>query len=94
MGRCALAIAIGCVALYAAHRLMLWMERKGWVYYWHKRGSGNLGNVLLPVQAIYQPEVNYVIEERARDDAEEDESGDPPFPDDELLNTNSQRYFP
>lgn len=94
MGRYALAIAIGCVALYAVHCLLLWMERKGWVYYRHARGSGSLGNVFLPVQAIYQPEVNYVLEERARDDAEQDESGDPPFPGGAPPNATTQRYIP
>ena len=73
--------ALAAAGLYGLHRLFLWMEQQGWVYYWHKSGSGNAGNVLMPIQAIYQPEVHYVIEERARNQAEQDESGDPPFPD-------------
>ncbi|NUM54115.1 MAG: hypothetical protein HUU46_10765 [Candidatus Hydrogenedentes bacterium] len=76
---------IAMVALYAVHRLLLWMEERGWVYYWHKSGTGNAGNVLMPIQAIYQPEVNYVLEERVRNqtEAEEDESGEPPRLDDD-----------
>jgi hypothetical protein len=84
--------ALGLVLLYGLHRLLLWMERQGWVYYWHKRGSGNAGNVLMPIQAIYQPEVNYVLEERERmeTEAEQDESGDPPSLDDLNQNDNEQ----
>jgi hypothetical protein len=83
------AIAVGAVvALYSLHRLFLWMEDRGWVYYWHKSGSGNAGNILMPIQAIYQPEVKYVLDERARCEAEDeqDESGAPPHPADEIFN--------
>ena len=76
----AFGITVVVAVLYGLHRVFLWMEEQGWVYYWHKRGAGNAGNVLMPIQAIYQPEVNYVLEERVRLDAEaeEDESGEPP----------------
>lgn len=86
----AIKVMVAVALLYGLHRLFLWMEEQGWVYYWHKRGTGNAGNVLLPIQAIYQPEVNYVLEERVRleAEAEEDESGEPPDFDEGEINLN------
>ncbi|MCC6797822.1 MAG: hypothetical protein IT366_22095 [Candidatus Hydrogenedentes bacterium] len=85
----AIKVLVAVAMLYGLHQLFLWMEEQGWVYYWHKRGTGNAGNVLMPIQAIYQPEVNYVLEEQVRleGEAEQDESGDPPDWDDGEFNT-------
>jgi len=71
----ALGIAV-LAAIFALHQLLLWMERRGWIYYWHKSGSGNAGNVLMPIQAIYEPTVRYTLEEKRKQLAEEDEAGD------------------
>lgn len=86
----AIKVLVAAAVLYGLHRLFLWMEEQGWVYYWHKRGTGNAGNVLMPIQAIYQPEVNYVLEEQVRleAEAEQDESGDPPDLDEDGMGTN------
>ena len=59
------AVAIGLVAL---DRLMLWMERRGWVF-WRKRkrpdgGGGGLAGVLTEFQALVEPQVRHVIEDR------------------------------
>lgn len=88
----AIKVVMVVAALYGLHCAFLWMEEQGWVYYWHKRGTGNAGNVLMPIQAIYQPEVNYVLEERVRLDAEaeEDEAGDPPDFEEDETETNSK----
>ena len=67
------------LAMYALHRLALWMESRGWIYYRkHKRGSAAIGNALLEIQSFYRPSVEHVIEERQEEQREEDESGDPP----------------
>ncbi|MBM3290790.1 MAG: hypothetical protein FJY92_11625 [Candidatus Hydrogenedentes bacterium] len=87
MQKAALLVIATGAGVYALHRMLLWMERRGWIYYWHKRGSGNVGNILMPIQAIYQPEIKYTIEERARADAEEDDQGDPPFPNEDAQTT-------
>lgn len=81
------------VSLYLLHALFLWMEDKGWVYYWHRRGTSPLGNVFMPIQAVYQPEVNYVLEERAHNEAEQDESGGPPSPEYDV-NVKGQENYP
>ena len=64
------------ILLYAFHRLAIWAERRGWVYYRTKprfRGS-DLGLLT----EIYQPSVEHVIEERAseRTRGSQDESGE------------------
>ena len=88
----AIKVVVVVAVLYGLHRVFLWMEEQGWVYYWHKRGTGGAGNVLLPIQAIYQPEVNYILEERVRleAEAEDDESGEPPDLDDDKTNSNGR----
>jgi hypothetical protein len=66
-------------AAYCLHRIALSAERRGWIYYRHKRGGGDaVGNALLQVQAIVEPSKRYVLEERVKDDSEARESGDPP----------------
>ncbi|MEK7794432.1 MAG: hypothetical protein AAB353_07875 [Candidatus Hydrogenedentota bacterium] len=70
--------AVGAaLALYGFHRLFLWMEERGWVYYWHKRGMGAAaGNAFITMQAFVEPEVQEAY--AAREQAEErDFSGDP-----------------
>ncbi len=68
-------------ALYGLHRTALWAERRGWIYYRHRRGSsGALGTAFLEVQKIYQPQIQYVIEEKVKDEKDEQDEGDPPVP--------------
>jgi len=68
-------------ALYGLHRMALWAERRGWVYYRTKQGSsGALGNAFLEVQSLLDPSAKHVLEERLKDDVEAAETGDPPDP--------------
>ncbi len=69
--------AIVVAVLFGLHRLALWAERRGWLYYRNSsrpRGAG-LG-LLAP---IYNPAVEHVVEERtsarARRDETDHESG-------------------
>lgn len=67
------------VALYGLHRLALWMERRGWLYYRHGRGSsGSLGNAFLHIQSMIEPGKRHVLEQRLEEEREDEESGDPP----------------
>ncbi len=71
-------IALG---LYALHRLALWMESRGWIYYRkHKRGTAAMGSVMLEIQSFYRPSVEHVIEQKQEERREEDDSGDKPKP--------------
>ena len=68
-------------ALYCLHRIAVWAERRGWIYYRTKQGSsGALGNAFLEVQAIFDPAAKHVLEERLKDDVDAEEAGDPPDP--------------
>jgi hypothetical protein len=67
--------------LYGLHRIAVWAERRGWIYYLTKHGSsGALGNALLEAQAIIEPSTRHVLEERMKEDVEAEETGDPPEP--------------
>ena len=66
-------------ALYCLHRIAVWAERHGWIYYRTKHGSsGAVGNAFLEVQGIFDPAAKHVLEERLRDDVDAEEAGDPP----------------
>ena len=72
-------LAIG-IALFLLDRLLLWMERKGWVY-WRKttRSTGpGVGNALLEIQSLVEPSAQHVLELRQEVKEESPEPGDPP----------------
>jgi NADH:ubiquinone oxidoreductase subunit 4 (subunit M) len=63
--------------LYGLHRLALWMESRGWIYYKKKHASaGALSAAFLEIQALAQPEKKYVLEMRQDQRAERDHEGD------------------
>ena len=65
-------------ALYGLHRLALWMETKGWIFYTHKKASPNaLGNAVLGVQQLLQPGVEHVSEMRQSPRVQQDDAGGP-----------------
>ena len=73
---------LGCAviaSLYGLHRLALWAERRGWIYYRKKKGSsGTLSSAVLEVHSLFDPSKRYVLEEKTRDQVEDEEGGDPP----------------
>lgn len=76
-----LLFVVGVLVIYATHRTLGWMERRGWIYYRRRRGtSAALGNALLQVQSFYQPSVTEILEVRLEEPVEEADSGDPPSP--------------
>lgn len=69
------------VALYALHRLSVWMEARGWVKFKDRRGSsGALGSAFLELQSMIEPSKRHVVEERRKEDVDESDAGDPPDP--------------
>lgn len=71
--------ALALVALYALHRLALWAESRGWIYYRKKRGSsGTLSSAALEIQTLVEPAKRHVLEQQRREPAQERETGDPP----------------
>jgi hypothetical protein len=72
------AILVGA-DIYLLHRLALWAEDRGWIYYRHKHASGGtLGTALLELQKILEPTKRHVIEERVKKGSASQESGDKP----------------
>ena len=70
-------IAAVCAGLYGLHRLALWAEGRGWIYYLRRRASADaLGNAFLNLQKIVEPQAGHVVEVRRRERAELSESGD------------------
>ncbi len=64
-----LAISLLVIAAVAGlgtlDRLLLAMERRGWIYYRKKQGSrATLGGALLQVQAIFEPQKEHAAEVR------------------------------
>ena len=74
-----MAIVIAAIVLYGFHRVALWMERKGWIFYRDRKPSpGSLGNALLEVQKLIEPPKTNILEVRLAEDEESDEYGEPP----------------
>jgi hypothetical protein len=68
----------GGLLLYGLHRLALWAESRGWIYYKQKRRPGGLGLSL--IGQIYQPSIEHVVEQEQseRIKSDQDDSGDEP----------------
>jgi hypothetical protein len=71
---------VGALALLAAgDRLLLRLERKGWINY-RRRGLNRSGAAFhaLELQSIFSPGAEHLAEVRYAQQAERDDSGDPP----------------
>lgn len=74
------AILLIGVALYVLDRLLLWMERRGWVY-WRKtkrRTGPGVGNALLEIQTLVEPAARHALELRHEVREDSPEPADPP----------------
>ena len=69
-------VAIGVVG-YGLHRVLLWADARGWVFYKTKGRTGAASSALLELDAIWKPEIQHVIEQREveADHEVDDESG-------------------
>jgi hypothetical protein len=71
-------IVIG-LALGGLHALALWAERRGWIYYRHRKASpGTAGRAFMEVQSLLEPGVAHIIQSESEDAQQEDDAGDPP----------------
>jgi hypothetical protein len=71
-------IAAAVVGLYGLHRLALWAEDRGWIYYLRKQPSSTaLGNAFLELHSLAEPDKKYVLEARRVQRKEEDDQGGP-----------------
>lgn len=70
---------LAVIVLGGLHLLGLWMERRGWIYYWHQRAtsgaaSAALGSALQEMNALANPEVRQVIVEQRSDRQQRDQT--------------------
>lgn len=78
----AIIVCAGLAGLYGLHRMLLWMERRGWIYYWHKRASSGTysaaaGAFLQDLNSIYAPETRYTVQEMQSVRVKENSDGEP-----------------
>ncbi len=72
-------VPVVVLGLYGLHRLALWMEERGWIYYWRRRaGSGALGNAVMGVQQILEPGKKHTLEVRRNPRVRKQHPGGPP----------------
>ncbi|MBT3271051.1 hypothetical protein HN371_28175 [Candidatus Poribacteria bacterium] len=56
-------LALVAVGLFALDRLGLWLERRGWLYYRKTEGrGGSIGNALVGMQSLVEPDKRHVQE--------------------------------
>ena len=68
-------IALAVAILYPLHLLAIYAEKRGWIYYRKKHGSVTVGSAFLEIQALMEPSKRHVLEQRRRDDFDNQESG-------------------
>jgi hypothetical protein len=76
-----LVIAGLAAALFLGDRLLLWMERRGWIDYRRtypgRMNAGQVGPALLAIQGLLEPEKRHAAEEQTAVRTEEDQKGEP-----------------
>ncbi len=74
---------VGILAgLFVLDRILLWVEARGWIYYRrNKPGRGASTYHLLEWNSAFDPTMRQGLEERTREEKEDEEAGDPPVPD-------------
>ena len=66
------------VGIFCVDRLLLWMERRGWIYYRITRPDPrNLGPAFLEVQSLFESEKKYILEEQVSQKEQDDDEGGP-----------------
>ena len=55
-------VICGPLVLYGFHRLGLWMEEQGYLYYLHKKPKGSAAGSFVALQKMIEPRAEYVIQ--------------------------------
>lgn len=74
-------VVAAALALALVDRLALLAESRGWIR-WRRTPSSRsaTGNALLHVQAIFEPQIQHVVDEREQIGAEQPGNDEPPDP--------------
>lgn len=88
-----LLLLIGIAAfLFVMHRILLWLEDRGMLYYRKRERNGKLstpmGNAFLEVHSLFEGDKKYLLEAKRSVKEEKSIAGEPPFDD---LETTIQR---
>ena len=71
-----LVAAVGAIAALAAvDQLFLWMERRGWIY-WRRRKPDPRGAVLGPIDNVFNPAHEHVVEQQETEERLADIQGE------------------
>jgi len=80
-------LGIGMVAvvvgLWLADRLLLWMERREWIYWRRRKGTphrASVASAALELQTLLEPEKRYVLVLKKEEKTLADDEGAPPDP--------------
>ena len=57
-----LVIGFGFVALYGLHRVALWMEDRGYIYYLNKKPKSSPLGSLIAFQRAIEPRAHYIVQ--------------------------------
>jgi hypothetical protein len=69
------------VGLFVLDRILLWIEARGWIYYRRNKPGRGAGTYhLLEWNSAFDPTMRQVLEERVRESVQDEESGEPPVP--------------
>lgn len=81
-----IAAVVGGAALlltvfYALHRTGLWLEERGYLYYWHKKSTISASRMWTPLQEAVEPQIKHVTQAEELHLVDEDDGeGDPERP--------------
>lgn len=71
-----LVVAVAVIAALAAmDQLVLWMERRGWIY-WRRRKPDPRGAVLGPIDNVFNPAHEHVVEQQETEERLADIQGE------------------
>jgi hypothetical protein len=72
-----LIVVVGLAALYGLHRLGLWLEKRGWLFYKHTKPFSSAVSCLVALQQVVEPPIQHVfhVKEEKRHQAEEEAPG-------------------
>jgi hypothetical protein len=70
-----ISLSVG-VFLFAAHKTLLWMERRGWIYYQKKKAQpGTSASAWLELHQLVEPGKKHVLQIQREEHKEEDDQG-------------------
>lgn len=72
-------IAVVAAAIYGLHRVALWAESRGWIFYVKRKPDpASVGAAALELEQLARPQQKHVLEVRRRARMQGEAAGDPP----------------